>query len=161
MWMGVPLLTFPGRSFASRVCSSLVHAAGLPELVCDGPDDFVARAIALGRDRAALRAYRDRLAATRDTCALFDMDTLTRSLEGLYREMWNDLKADRVPQPDLRNLDIYRDLALADDHETTERIRIPDYLGHYRDLLAARHRVRPIPEDARLWTEEARKAGKS
>ena len=34
IWMGVPVLTTPGKSFASRVCASLAHAAGIGELVC-------------------------------------------------------------------------------------------------------------------------------
>ena len=34
LWMGVPVLTLSGRCFASRVCGSLVRAAGLPDLVC-------------------------------------------------------------------------------------------------------------------------------
>ena len=66
----------------------------------------------------------------------------------------------RLPQPDLRNLDVYRDLALADDYEGIERIRIEDLAGHYRALLAARDRVRPVPEDARLWTPKARTAAR-
>ncbi len=160
MWMGVPVLTFAGRSFAARVCASLVRAAGMPDLVCDGPDEFVARAIALGRDPAALRGYRDRLEANRKTCTLFDMDAHVRGLEGLLREMWGDFEAGRLPQPDLRNLDVYRDLALADDYEGIERIRIEDLAGHYRALLAARDRVRPVPEDARLWTPKARTAAR-
>ena len=35
LWMAVPVLTWSGRSFASRVCGSLVRSAGLPELVVD------------------------------------------------------------------------------------------------------------------------------
>jgi predicted O-linked N-acetylglucosamine transferase (SPINDLY family) len=34
LWMGVPVLTCPGLSFAARVCGSLVRAAGVPELIC-------------------------------------------------------------------------------------------------------------------------------
>ena len=56
LWMGVPVLTASGRSFASRVCGSLVRAAGLPELALSSLDDFVATAVALGRDRARLAA---------------------------------------------------------------------------------------------------------
>jgi predicted O-linked N-acetylglucosamine transferase (SPINDLY family) len=37
LWMAVPVLTWSGRGFASRVCGSLVRSAGLPELVVDTP----------------------------------------------------------------------------------------------------------------------------
>ena len=34
LWMSVPILTLPGRSFASRVCADLVRAAEVGELEC-------------------------------------------------------------------------------------------------------------------------------
>jgi predicted O-linked N-acetylglucosamine transferase (SPINDLY family) len=36
LWMGVPVLTLSGRSFASRVCGSLIRAAGLEDLTMSG-----------------------------------------------------------------------------------------------------------------------------
>jgi predicted O-linked N-acetylglucosamine transferase (SPINDLY family) len=158
LWMGVPVLTFSGRGFASRVCGSLTRAAGLPELVVETPDAFVARAIALGNDRAALKAYRDKLAATRDTSVLFDMDGLTRSLEGLYRDMWQDFEKGTLPRVDLANLDIYREMAIEEDHEAQEMLSIDDFNGFYQRKLALRHKFRPVPEDKRLWTAKAIKA---
>jgi predicted O-linked N-acetylglucosamine transferase (SPINDLY family) len=47
LWMGVPVITAPGLCFASRVCGSLVRAAGLPDLVCTSMSDYVERAVAL------------------------------------------------------------------------------------------------------------------
>ncbi|MDR3415221.1 MAG: hypothetical protein P4L83_03455, partial [Nevskia sp.] len=58
LWMGVPVLTFLGRSFPARVCASLVRAAGMPELVCETAEDFVATAVRLGCDRERLAALR-------------------------------------------------------------------------------------------------------
>ena len=100
LWLGVPILTFPGRSFAARVCGSLVTAAGLPELVCSSADEYVARAIELGNDRTLLAAMRLRLEANRSKCVLFDMELLVKSLEGLYEQMWTDYAEGRLPQPD-------------------------------------------------------------
>src|SRR5882762_10016630 len=42
MWMGAPVLTLTGRSFASRVCASLVRAAGIEGMICATPADYVA-----------------------------------------------------------------------------------------------------------------------
>ena len=69
MWMGVPMLTVPGRSFASRVCASLVRAAGMGDLVCATAEAYVARAIELGRNPDLVAALKRRLIAARDTCA--------------------------------------------------------------------------------------------
>jgi len=117
LWMGVPVLTLSGRSFASRVCGSLVRAAGIPELVCDSPEEYVERAVAFGTHPASLLPFRERLHATRDACALFDTGTLVRGLEGLYEQMWSDLQRDELPQPDLSNLETYLEVGSQVDHE--------------------------------------------
>ena len=59
--MGLPILTLQGRSFASRFCSSVIAAAGLADLICGTPEEYVKRAIAFGRDPQSLVRYRDRL----------------------------------------------------------------------------------------------------
>jgi len=87
LWAGLPLLTMAGRSFAARVAASLLHAAELPELVTTSPAAYAALALDLAHDPARLRALRERLAASRDSCALFDTARFTRALEAGYREM--------------------------------------------------------------------------
>ena len=154
LWMGVPVLTAPGRSFASRVCGSLVTAAGLPELVCATPDEFVERAVELAGDPAQLAALRVRLEAGRDSCVLFDMDRLTRELEALYAGMCADYVQGRLPRPRLHGLKPYMDVGVGVDHETVEMQAVEDYHGFYLERLAAMHRHRPLPADDLLWTEE-------
>jgi predicted O-linked N-acetylglucosamine transferase (SPINDLY family) len=151
LWMGLPVLTLSGRSFASRVCGSLVRAAGLPELVCESPDAFVARAIALGNDLSTVQRFRKTLEAGRDSCTLFDMDKLTASLETLYFGMCDDYAAGRLPRPDLTNLSAYFEAGIAHDHEAVELQAMADYHGLYKRALARLHRARPMPADNRLW----------
>jgi predicted O-linked N-acetylglucosamine transferase (SPINDLY family) len=158
LWMGVPVLTFSGRGFASRVCGSLVNAVGMPELIAETPEDYVKKAIALGNDRAALQRCRDKLAKVRDTSVLFDMNAHTRSLEELYHQMWRDFEKGEVPHPDLANLDVYHELSCQEDHEAQEMLAKDDFNGFYQAKLAARHKFRPVPEDKRLWTAKAIKA---
>ncbi|NYZ17079.1 tetratricopeptide repeat protein [Azospirillum sp. RWY-5-1] len=151
LWMGVPMLTLSGRSFASRVCGSLLRAAGLPELVCATPGEYVDRAVALGRDRARTARYRERLAARRESCALFDTPGLVRRLEDLFEAMWDDCRQGRLPVPDLANLDVYLETGMTHDHDAVEATAIPDLRGWWRDRLARRHAWRPVPADRRLW----------
>lgn len=87
LWVGVPVLTCPGPTFASRVASSLLHAAGLPDLIARDLADYRVRALALARDPAALGALRSRLRAARETAPLFDSERFTRALERLYHDM--------------------------------------------------------------------------
>lgn len=152
LWLGVPILTFPGRGFAARVCGSLVTAAGLPELVCRSPEDYVARAIELGNDRAQLQTMRGKLEANRATCALFDMPLLVKSLEGLYEEMWKDYEDGRLPQPDLSNLDVMHDIASEEGHDEAVAAAqdVTQYHKVYRDGLAARHAFSTLAYDRRL-----------
>lgn len=86
LWAGVPLLTCKGNTFAGRVASSLLLAAGLPELVTQNAGDYEALALSLATDRARLSALRERLAAARETCALFDTPAYTRHLEAGYEQ---------------------------------------------------------------------------
>ena len=152
LWMGVPVVTLSGRSFASRVCGSLVRSAGMPELVCVTPQEYVERAIALGNDRAAVAAAKAKLEANRSTCTLFDTNLLAGKLEALYRGMAEEYRAGRLPQPNLANLETYLDAGLAHAHEVEEVLATANYAESYKSRLAALHRARPMPEDGRLWT---------
>jgi predicted O-linked N-acetylglucosamine transferase (SPINDLY family) len=87
LWMGVPVLTCPGETFASRVAASLLHAAGLPELVVPTAERYEAVAVELARDARLLARLRARLEAARDDSPLFDTLRLTRQFEAAYAEM--------------------------------------------------------------------------
>jgi predicted O-linked N-acetylglucosamine transferase (SPINDLY family) len=152
MWMGVPMLSVPGRGFASRVCASLMHAAGIGDLVCPTADVYVTRAIDLGLNREKLAAARDRLIAGRDTCLLFDTRTLARSLEDLFRQMWQNYAAGHLPVPDLTNLDAYADAGIELNLQGTGELTDDAYRQRYLRQLESVHGTYPLPPDRRLWT---------
>lgn len=156
LWMGVPVLTTPGKSFASRVCASLAHAAGIGELVCPTPERYVARAVELGRDPKELAKFKQRLAAERDLCLLFDTPRLVRDLESLYRGMWDDFLEGRLPVPELANLDAYHEIGVELSLADAAPAAHDDYRGIYRDRLETQHAICPLPADSRLWPGLAR-----
>ncbi len=96
LWAGVPLLTLPGDSFASRVGASLAIAAGLPELVVRDRAHYKALAIELAGDRERLQALRARLAHRGD---LYDTAAFAKRLEALYSAMWARHLAHEKPAP--------------------------------------------------------------
>lgn len=151
LWMGVPVLTWSGRSFASRVCGSLVRSAGLPELVVDSGEAYVDKAVEIGADREKAKALRATLEAGRDTCVLFDMDLLAGKLEALYGEMIAEHQAGQRPRPDLTNLPTYLDIGLSIDRDDREMQAETDLHALYREQLARRHSVKALPADRRLW----------
>ncbi len=97
LWAGLPLLTCAGESFASRVAASLLHAAGLPELVTHTLSEYEQTALSLARDPAALNRIRSRLAKNRDTSPLFDTARFTRNLEAAYTIMWQRAESGEPP----------------------------------------------------------------
>jgi len=90
LWMGVPVVTCIGETFAGRVAASLLHAVGLPELVTQSLDDYVALALKLAREPATWQEFKDKLIANRATAPLFDTECFTRDLEAQYQIMWRD-----------------------------------------------------------------------
>jgi protein O-GlcNAc transferase len=87
LWAGLPLLTCMGTTFAGRVAASVLNAAGLPELATNSLSEYEALALKLAREPAALATIKAKLAASRETSALFDVARFTRHLEAAYITM--------------------------------------------------------------------------
>lgn len=87
LWAGVPVVTTLGEGFAARVAASLLHAAGLAELVAPDLDGYERIARELALDRPRLRALRARLEQGRRNCALFDSARYARDFERLIVRM--------------------------------------------------------------------------
>ena len=99
LWVGLPVVTCQGETFAARVAASLLRAAGCEELVTHGLDDYEALALALARDPARLAAIRARLAGNRAALPLFDSAGFSRDLEALYARMAERHRMGLAPAP--------------------------------------------------------------
>ncbi len=97
LWAGLPVLTCPGETFASRVAASLLTAVGLPELIARTPQEYEDLAVALATDPGRLAALRSRLEAGRRTAPLFDTPRFARHLEALYEAMHEQHLAGLAP----------------------------------------------------------------
>jgi predicted O-linked N-acetylglucosamine transferase (SPINDLY family) len=155
LWMGTPILTVPGQSFASRVCGSLVRAAGLGDFLCRDWEEYEQRAIALAADPAPLAEARARLLAGRMTSVLFDTQALVRALEGLYRGMWRDVTTGRLPRPALQNLADYLELGSAFPLDGAAPADAAALSARWRAALARRDAFSPLAPDQRLWPAAA------
>lgn len=98
LWTGLPVLTCMGGTFAGRVAGSLLHAAGLPELVANSPEDYEARAVRLASDPAQREALRARLEAHRADFPLFDTDRFRRHIESAYATMHDRSQRGLAPE---------------------------------------------------------------
>jgi predicted O-linked N-acetylglucosamine transferase (SPINDLY family) len=83
------LLTCTGNTFAGRVASSLLSAAGLPELITQSLDEYEALGMELATTPAMLVAARARLILHRHDHPLFDTGRFRRHLESAYMQMWD------------------------------------------------------------------------
>ena len=98
LWVGLPVVTTPGQTFAGRVAASLVRAAGVPELMAESLGDYEALALKLAREPSTLAAIKAKLVSNRDTCALFDTQCITRNLEAAYIAMWGRSQRGDAPE---------------------------------------------------------------
>ena len=100
LWVGLPVLTKIGSSFASRVAASLLAAIGLSELVTTSEQQYFELALALACDPARLAKIRARLAANFATQPLFDSAHFTRSIEAGYEAAYQRF-FDGMPPADI------------------------------------------------------------
>lgn len=98
LWAGVPVLTIAGPTFAARVAGSLLHAAGIPELVMRDIASYEAAALRLASDPATLDEIRTRLTRNRDSAPLFDTAAFTRNLENGFAAMWDRQRQGGEPE---------------------------------------------------------------
>jgi len=87
LWAGLPVLTMPGQSFASRVAASLVTAVDLPELIASSPQEYESMAIMFGQNADRVGEIKQRLHESTSNSLLFDAQSFTRNLENLYIEI--------------------------------------------------------------------------
>lgn len=78
LWMGLPVLTLSGRTFASRMAGGLLTSLGVPELIATDLSAYEEKAVALGKDPARQRELRRRVEEARQTSPLFDMPGFVR-----------------------------------------------------------------------------------
>lgn len=84
LWAGLPVLTFLGRTFSSRMCASLLNAIGLPELVASSLREYEDLAISIAKDPDRISGLKKKLAENRLTKPLFNTKLFTRNLELAY-----------------------------------------------------------------------------
>jgi len=87
LWMGVPTVTLTGTTLLSRQGESLLRAAGKPEWIARGKDDYAMKAVALAGDAEALGAARLSLRESVRNSALFDAPRFARELSNAFVSM--------------------------------------------------------------------------
>jgi predicted O-linked N-acetylglucosamine transferase (SPINDLY family) len=90
LWMGVPVITCPDETFASRHALSHLSNAGLTETIAATTDEYVELAVSLAGDLPRLAAIRGRLRPQVDASPLCDGKRFAENLMQLLRGVWRD-----------------------------------------------------------------------
>jgi predicted O-linked N-acetylglucosamine transferase (SPINDLY family) len=97
LWAGLPVLTYAGEAFASRVAASLLRAIGLPELIAGSLSEYEEMAADLAADPARLGTIRRTLAQNRLGAPLFDTARYARDLEAAYEVVYDRYHTGSAP----------------------------------------------------------------
>lgn len=98
LWAGLPVVTHPGKTFASRVAASLLNAVALPELITHTEQEYESLAYTLANEPEKLQHIRGTLAAQHATSPLFDTALFTRHLENAYEKMMTRYQSGLAPE---------------------------------------------------------------
>jgi predicted O-linked N-acetylglucosamine transferase (SPINDLY family) len=88
LWMGVPVVTWPGETFASRHSLTHLTSVGLTETIARDPDQYVALALGLVDDLPRLAALRAGLRERMARSPLCDGRRFADNLLRLLRDIW-------------------------------------------------------------------------
>ena len=98
LWVGLPVLTCLGSTFAGRVAGGVNRAVGMPELVTTSLAEYEALALKIATDPALCAELKQKLARNRQTHPLFDTARFTRHLEEAYTTMVDILRRGESPR---------------------------------------------------------------
>ena len=88
LWSGLPVLTYAGNSFASRMAGSVLKAMGLPELIAPSREEYEIRAIELASNPFKLAKIKKKMLEKRSAAPLFDSKLFVKHIEAAYSVMY-------------------------------------------------------------------------
>lgn len=89
LWSGVPMITLPGTRMTQRLGASMLNALNLNPLVAKNPNDYVAKAVKLGKSKTEREKVRRKLAEAKSRKnGVFDIENWSAeflwNLEKMY-----------------------------------------------------------------------------
>lgn len=98
LWVGLPVVTMLGKSFAARVAGSLLTAIDLPELITTDVQEYEELITTLAKNPEALKKIREKLVENKLTKPLFDTKKFTQHLETGYTQAFEKYKNGEPPE---------------------------------------------------------------
>jgi predicted O-linked N-acetylglucosamine transferase (SPINDLY family) len=88
LWMGLPVVSLRGDRFSGRVSESILATIGMPQLVAESEERYIATACELARDLDRLERLRAELRPMVAASPLCDAPRFAANLENAFRQMW-------------------------------------------------------------------------
>ncbi|WP_399566646.1 hypothetical protein [uncultured Selenomonas sp.] len=86
--MGLPVVVRAGTRHGARFGVSLLHNAGLSELIAGSTEEYIERAVLLARDRTLLGALQTAIPRMMRASPLMDAAGYVRAMETAYQMIW-------------------------------------------------------------------------
>jgi len=87
LWMGLPVLTYCGKSFAARMAGALLTAARMDELIAYNLHDYEEKAVSIAHNPDDQRRLREQLAKVHTEGVLFDTPRFVHNLELSFKQL--------------------------------------------------------------------------
>jgi len=82
--MGLPVITYLGQSFPSRMGASILKSINMPELIANSQNEYESLAIELAKNPKKMSELKAKLAKNIKTAPLFNSQLFTKHLESAY-----------------------------------------------------------------------------
>ncbi len=92
--MGLPIVTKSGRSFSSRIAGSILHAAGLSELITYSDVEYVELAVRIAKEPNYLKGIKAKIAGLENTL-LMNTPLFIEKLELAFKAAYNNYSFDK------------------------------------------------------------------
>ena len=90
LWMGVPVITLPGKTFAGRHAETHLTTAGLEQFIASSEEDYLNIAVDLATNIDKLSTLRNKLREQVKNSPLVDGPRFARNYEKAMRHMWTE-----------------------------------------------------------------------
>ena len=88
--MGIPVLTLKGKSFASRVATSLLTSMNLSELVTEKLNDYEEMALKISNNPEMLDQLKDKILRNKESSNVFKPQIYTNNIEKGYKKVYQN-----------------------------------------------------------------------
>lgn len=90
LWAGVPVITLPGDTYASRVTSSQLTTLGIIDTIAHNKEHYIEIAIQLGLNKLVLENIRKNIREFKMHSYLFDINAYAKEIILILKNMWSN-----------------------------------------------------------------------